>query len=77
MLDIVLLLPGNLEGCLEAIRLTRYYIDEHCWQSDAVLEEKRLLLLQQAYRILPREKRPRRGMRQWLNDFESKALRLF
>lgn len=24
MLNIALLLPGNLEGCLEAIRLTRY-----------------------------------------------------
>lgn len=77
MFDIALLLPANLEGCLEAVRLTRYYIDEHCWQSDATLEEKRLLLLERAYRVLPREKRPRREMRQWLHDFESKALRLF
>lgn len=77
MLDISLLLPENLEGCLEAIRLIRYYIDEHCWQNEEVLEEKRLLLLEQAYRVLPREKRPRRVMRQWMQGLESKALRLF
>lgn len=77
MLDISLLLPKNLEGCLEAIRLIRYYMDEHCWQSDGALEEKRLLLLEQAYRVLPREKRPRRAMRQWMQKLESKALRLF
>ncbi|MGO1059752.1 hypothetical protein ACTL32_11530 [Planococcus sp. FY231025] len=77
MLDIALLLPPNLEGCLEAIRLTRYFLDEHCWQEDAALEEERLLLLERAYRVLPREKRPRRVMRQWLQDLESKAIRLF
>lgn len=77
MLDISLLLPANLAGCLEAIRLTRYYIDEHCWQNDGALEEKRLLLLEQANCVLPRDKRPRRVMRQWMQDLESKALRLF
>ena len=77
MLDIALLLPANLEGCLEAIRLTRYFLDEHCWQEDAAPEDQRLHLLERAYQVLPREKRARRVMRQWLQDLESKAIRLF
>lgn len=58
--------PFTLENRFDAIKLLAYFLSEYCWIEDPASEEVKQQLLSRAQELLPKEKRKRQKILQWL-----------
>ncbi|RNF39018.1 hypothetical protein [Planococcus salinus] len=59
---------STVESRLGALRLLEYFLSEYCWPEKTDAEEWKQHLVSRALELLPKEKRKRQKILQWLKD---------